>query len=265
MRDLGPARVDQDAGGDGAATPVDPCGQGTGLAAVAVGGGGQAAVARSRRAGRGHATDVGLALHWLDFLLGWPGGFLELRAIHQDGERESIWPRAAIGELAHYVGLIEQLHGEVECSMLRPRRGWGTSSPAIPVLWARLDGGKRQANVLRRFRPVPTFVVREGSSTRYVALWALQEPVKGWEEIVRWNKRLAHAIGTAKKHADPDGFFVPLPGTVLRAGRGRPVPVLAARVGIETYTVQQVVGRLRDAPDPDAWRDAPGDTSGARW
>jgi hypothetical protein len=207
---------------------------------------------------------VGLALHWLDFLLGWPGGFLELRAIHQDGERESIWPRAAAGELAHYVELLEGMNADVECSMLRPRRRWGTSAK-VPVLWARLDGGKRPANVLRRFRPVPTFVVREGATTRYVALWALREPVKGWEEHVRWNKRLAHHLGVPKKHAEPDGFYVPLPGSVLRAGRSRPVPVLAARVGIETYSVEQVVGRLRDAPDPDSWREAAGNTSGARW
>ena len=125
--------------------------------------------------------------------------------------------------------------------------------------------GKKSADILRRFRPVPTFVIREGSSSRYTAFWALSQPLTRWKDVDRANRRLAHALKAPKKYADPGEFYFAPPGTVLRVGRSRPCPVVVARAGLETYTVGEVVGRLRDAPDPDAWREAPGNTTGTRY
>lgn len=220
-----------------------------------------------RRAPAIPVADVPLAqsLAWLDFVVGWPGGWLNLRT---DGpERSSIWIRTPVGlrgrsELAHYTALLEELNTDVECSMLRPKRGWGTS--AVPALHVRVEG-KKQADRLRNFRPVPTFVIREGSTTRYVALWMLRAPLRKWSDSTRANKRIAHALGASKKNCFAGDFSFPVPGSVLRAGRKRPVPVVVARAGLEAYTVREVVGRLRDAPDPESWRDAPGNTKGRRY
>ena len=228
-----------------------------------------APVVAGRRAPLLKTADASLlqALTWLDFVLGWPGGWLHLLASHPGGERESIWIRTPVGlrgrsELAHYTMLLEGMNADVECSMLKSQRGWGTNS--VPALHVRVEG-KKQADALRRFRPVPTFVIREGSTSRYVAFWMLRAPLTRWADSTRANKRIAHALGATKKHAFSGDFWFPVPGSVLRAGRSRPVPVVVARAGIEAYTVREVVGRLRDAPDPNSWRDAPGNVDGRRY
>lgn len=207
------------------------------------------------------------SLTWLDHLLGYPGGFLQLYARHPGGEREEIWIPSPTwrgrSDLAHYVTLLESLNADVECSLLRPRRGWGTCKE-VPVLHARLEG-KKSADLLRNFRPVPTFVIREGSSTRYTAFWALKRPLLRWSDVERANRRLAHALKAPKKFCDPGEFYFAPPGSVLRWNRSRPCPVVVARAGLEFYAPREVVGHLREAPDPNAWRDATGNVDGRRF
>jgi hypothetical protein len=119
------------------------------------------------------------------------------------------------------------------------------------LLWARTDTGG-EASALRSFRPAPTVVIRHGGV--YVAFWALWEPLDDdWR--LRANKRIAHRLGAKKKYAG-DNFGVPLPGTILRFGRGRPQPVELVRYEPELRTAREVVGHLREAPDPAAWRSS---------
>lgn len=115
------------------------------------------------------------------------------------------------------------------------------------LLWARTDTGKA-AEKLRRFKPRPHVVLREGTSSRYVAFWALDR-VLDYDDQERFNKRIAHWLGTPKKWSSP-GFRFALPGSIVREGRKRPVPVQLARYVPGILEPLQVVGRLRDAPAP---------------
>lgn len=143
-------------------------------------------------------------------------------------------------------------HGDLEvCAVPTLDPNWrfhGDSS----VLWARVES-KASAARLARFDPAPTLVLREGSSARRVALWALCAPLgRGWTE--RANRRIAHALGGPKKWCG-ESFSFPVPGTVLRVGRSRPVPVVVESRCDGLYRPREVVGGLREAPDPEAWRE----------
>lgn len=119
------------------------------------------------------------------------------------------------------------------------------------LLWVRTESGE-SASRLRMFKPAPAVVIREGATNRYVAFWALEKPLTpGWLDIA--NQRLRYALHAPRKHAS-DGFRVVLPGAVLRQGRGRSLPVELVRYEPELLPARAIVGRLRDAPDPDAWR-----------
>lgn len=134
---------------------------------------------------------------------------------------------------------------------LRPSRGHGSCGSAR-VLWARVEG-KKEAEALMRFRPRPTIVLREGSTSRLVALWTLRNPLS-YEWLVRANRRIAHKLFASKRWVEPE-FVFPVPGSCLRAGRSRPVPVRVESFRWRVYTPREVVGGLKEAPDPDAWRE----------
>jgi hypothetical protein len=120
------------------------------------------------------------------------------------------------------------------------------------VFWAHTDSGGSSV-ALDSFGVKPTLVVREGSTSRRTALWALAAPLT-LEWVERGNRRIAHELGTAKKRCGRSGeVFVP--GTILRKGRKRPVGVHLEHFDPKAlYTAKAVVGHLRDAPDPGAWK-----------
>lgn len=119
-----------------------------------------------------------------------------------------------------------------------------------PCLWVRTetrDAVKR----LARFTPEPTLIVAEGKSVRSVALWSLLAAVPS-EKLERANGRLSYHLGCKKLHGRESFEFAP-PGTVLREGRRRGVPVVAAGGSGEPVSWGTVVGKLRDRPDPPDW------------
>lgn len=122
-----------------------------------------------------------------------------------------------------------------------------------PTLWCWSEG-KQQLFELGQFRPEPTIVLRFGAASTRLALWGLDEELS-WAEVERFNDRLASATHGARTRTRPEKLRVPLPGTFLRVGRSRPVPVLVTRMQSGTYTARQVVGKLKDAPTRDAWRE----------
>lgn len=190
-------------------------------------------------------------LERLFFATSTPKGYHEI-VWHEDGRR--VRHDVGTGELERYMGLLEYLGEteEVAVSLVpRPERGWGTASRSN-VLWVRSES-KAQLEFLRKLRARPSIVLREGHTVRYLAIWELHEPI-GYDVTVRFNKRLAHAIRAPKKYAEPEELFVP-PGACLRDERSRPVPIIHAGGSSRVWTPEQVAGGLRDAPDPDAWRD----------
>jgi hypothetical protein len=48
---------------------------------------------------------------------------------------------------------------------------------------------------------------------------------------------------------EPDGLWLPAPGTCLRDGRARPVPVRVSRMTLDTWWPEDVAGALRDPPE----------------
>lgn len=137
--------------------------------------------------------------------------------------------------------------GGVEVSLLLP------TDMSSTVLWAWVEGTEQVKRAMS-FRPMPSMVLRMGTGSRRLLLWSLEEAV-GFPRIAPANRRLAYALGATQKFIEPEALRVPLPGSVLLEGRKRPVPVLVTRMVVESFTAGQVVGRLREPPNPNAWRE----------
>lgn len=125
------------------------------------------------------------------------------------------------------------------------KRGEDLYHTSSSVLWTRVETGRSLAR-LRRFHVRPSLVLREGSTVRHVAFWALSEPLDP-VRCDRANRRIAHALEAPKKYCGVDFRFNP-PGTVLR--RGRPTLVRPFGGSGEVYAWGPIVKALRDAPDP---------------
>jgi hypothetical protein len=120
-----------------------------------------------------------------------------------------------------------------------PMRQLGRHLERVPssLLWAR-TGSEAAASRLRSFRPLPTVVVREGATTRYVAFWALADPLEPYalEDALR---KIGYALAGPNKYAAAKtAFTFHLPGTILRAGRQRPLPVELVRYEPEIVSAE---------------------------
>jgi hypothetical protein len=132
---------------------------------------------------------------------------------------------------------------------LVPRRPGGGFNEAN-CLWARLESTKN-ANALRRFRPAPTLVLREGRSIKRTAIWSLSTPLDlVWLE--RANARLSYRLGTKLKHGDVGAMFH-APASPLSGGK----ETWAEHISDASYSPREIVGMLRDRPQPSMdWRAA---------
>jgi hypothetical protein len=126
-------------------------------------------------------------------------------------------------------------------------RPWAGGVSRASMLWCRVEGSD-QLERARRFRPLPSIVFAEGSSSRRLLFWPL-EAVHPWGEVLAANRRIAYRLRAVQKHGDPDELVFSAPGTCLRSGRARPVPVRVVRLTVETFTLAQVASRLRDPPE----------------
>lgn len=96
-------------------------------------------------------------------------------------------------------------------------------------VWASVENAV-SGRSLDAFRPLPTLMFEKGR--RRVAVWWMSEPVPmAWQE--RANKRLAFALKSNSKHAEPEWLCPVLPLVVAEP---------------RMYGLREVVGRLKDAP-----------------
>ena len=166
----------------------------------------------------------------------------------------SAWLRAC--KAYRLVPPLEHLLWEREPMIgVLPLRRAGHYLERVPssLLWARTHSGAAAAK-LRQFRPLPDVVLREGGSVRYVAFWALQEPLSP-DLTEQANRRLAKYLNAGQYADAAADFQFFLPGAVVRHGRGRPVPVELTRFEPALHTAREVVGRLKDPPTDEEKRE----------
>lgn len=168
---------------------------------------------------------------------GWESGFHEFRlgdeVIHVPVEQEARFRR-----------LIESPTRVTLAAVPRRQRrslAFGSSG----ALWARVESGA-SLQLLERFRPRPTLVLRDGDTVRHTAFWALSRPLRAplYDNLREANRRLAGAMKAPKKHAEPGFAFAPM-GQL--AGRSR---VRVVRLSGELHDPAHVAGRLRPSPAP---------------
>jgi hypothetical protein len=121
--------------------------------------------------------------------------------------------------------------------------------------WLPVRLGDKQLTAARAFRPLPGLVLAEGSTARRWLFWPLDNPVP-WADLKAANRRIAYALRSTQKHGDPDAAWFPAPGTCLRAGRARPVPVRVSRLEPVSYRVDAVAGALKEPPAIEWWKTA---------
>lgn len=196
---------------------------------------------------------AGEAVEFIAFVTGWGEGYApvffdgatEPEFHHRLGGRASqrLAERAARWDF--------QENRQVEIGL--PEGTADTGGPrSCSVVWAWVDSADALEQAFA-FRQRPSLVLQMGSSNRRLLMWALSRRAR-CEAIVDANRRIAYHFGAVQKLGLPEALRIPLPGTFLRAGRTRPVPVLVKRMELDDYPLETIVGRLKDPPATDGWR-----------
>jgi len=196
------------------------------------------------------------ALEWLLICSTWSGGYLRVRLGQQPPHHCCYRQWRDRGQFGDLPGLVRALDEEYDDEVLLGlpvnRRG-SEHVDTLSVLWARIEGEK-QLQFAKKHRPLPSMILQEGTSTRRWLIWSLDRPVP-WGVALESNRRLAYAFRGVQKHADPDTLWLPAPGTCLRDGRSRPVPVRVSRMTLDSWDAGVVVGGLKSPPE-QVWMGA---------
>jgi hypothetical protein len=200
-----------------------------------------------------------VALAQLLWVTSWWGGFMPVR-LGSWGEGEVCWrqcPRRGLAswrsDIAGLVRSLDEEHDDEILLGLPQSRVNAGGVGQVSVLWARIEGSAQQ-QWARKFRPLPSMALQEGSSSRRLLIWALEETVP-WVDALALNRKLAYKFSAVQKWSDPDALVIPAPGTCLREGRTRPVPVRVSRLTDATFR-REVFERhrgLKEPPDAQAW------------
>jgi hypothetical protein len=133
-----------------------------------------------------------------------------------------------------------------------PLIGGYVYSVTVLHVWVK---GSDQLKRAARFTPAPSIVLKMGAGSERLMLWVLKKPVTTTIAEV-YNSRIAYALHAPRTRVKPESLRVPMPGTFLRHGRSKPVPVLLTRLHFETgLHFEAVAGELRDPPPKDAWKN----------
>lgn len=188
------------------------------------------------------------ALTFCGFVLGWTGRQMPLTI--EGGETR--WTRPPwLPDIVRRIG-GENLDVSAGLACERPDIDTLTQTA---VLWAWVEGSEQVA-AAKRFRPAPSFVLRMGeTASRRLLIWTMAEPI-GAADAEILNRRIAYRLRAPQKWAALEALRVPLPGTQLKVGRKRPVPVVVTRMQMDGFDAS-FADRLREPPPRDAWRQRP--------
>jgi hypothetical protein len=112
------------------------------------------------------------------------------------------------------------------------------------VLWADVDTPEAVAH-LRRFRPLPSIVLRSGTAGHLHAYWPLAEPLAG-AFLERANRRLARALGADSASTDRARIMRAAGTWNCKTEPRRRVECV--RCELDVFTVADVVADLPDDP-----------------
>jgi hypothetical protein len=196
------------------------------------------------------------ALQALETILGYAGGWMPVER-RRDRVVKRGWHHAGVPgsprRFADHV-LTQDQRWSAEVAFGLPERvRWNGGASRSTVLWVLVSGSDQVARAAK-LRPMPTVAIREGSSSRRWLIWMLERPVFALEAEQR-NRRIAYCCGSTQKFGRVDMAQFPCPGTFLREGRTRPLPVTCSRLSTASYEPDEVTGRLKEPPDPAAWKE----------
>lgn len=188
---------------------------------------------------------------WMRYSAWW-GGWMPIRCAAWPPE-QLMWRQGPDGDLASLVRWMdERADEEIRLGLPQNQPNAG-GVVQTSVLWARVEGSK-QTMWARRFKPLPTMAIAEGTSSRRILIWALDRCVP-WVQAKAANRRLAYKFGAVQKLGDPDEMWLPAPGTCLRQGRSRPVPVFCSRLTDAVFAPERFAASrwLKDPPEYRWW------------
>lgn len=173
--------------------------------------------------------------------------FLELRCLHPDGRPgpRRFLPIRDHGKAVEVIaGWREQYAVLIGVAPRTRQAGTADAVARLWALWVDCDGAESFA-LLTRFRPLPSIVVRSGTQDHVHGYWPLRAPLPpSWARSA--NLRLAHALGSDAKVADPARVMRAI-GT--RNHKHEPAAsVLCVRAELDIFTAGAVVGHLPDPP-----------------
>lgn len=192
------------------------------------------------------------AIDYLLWCVSWDGGAMPVYLRGSARPHAYLEGHDASATLQRRLERWERLESaQVELGLPERKRGVGASQST--VLWAWLESRDSARRLARRFKPLPSIVLKIGSSCRRLCIWPLTEPVP-WVVLESSNKRLAYALHAPQKYAVPEKLRIPVPGTFIREGRKVPAAVIPTRMDLASFRRAQVVDGLRDPPPPWAQR-----------
>lgn len=125
------------------------------------------------------------------------------------------------------------------------RDGTAAGVERVWCLWADVDTPEALA-ALRKFRPLPSIVIRSGTGRNVHAWWPLHEAITPkWAR--RANRRLALALGADM--AATDAARIMRPPATLNYKHSPPTRVEAVVCETLMFTLPEVVGSLPDSPE----------------
>jgi hypothetical protein len=194
-----------------------------------------------RRSEERALSDSSEALRMLHFAVAYAGGFTPVYI--DEAGRPGSW----IKDRDRFVRVVRRLAEREH----EPQAGSPTPSPQTfasqsCVLWANIEGTE-QERLAKRFRPVPSIVLRIAGTTKRLLLWCLSDPVDAGT-VERVNKRIAYALRARQNHSALGDLRLWLPGTLHRNGRPRPIEV--TRLTLNDFNAGRLAERLREPPRP---------------
>jgi hypothetical protein len=201
-----------------------------------------------------HSAPVYEALEALGVIVGYAGGWMPVYRT-REGRVRVFWRESRRPGLGSTIRALDEAYGDQITLGLPEARRFNGGVGSCTVLWSRVQGPDqlRRANA---FRPRPTMVLADGRSSR-LCLWWLERPVSYF--VARdANRKIAYCLRAVQKWGDPDALRIPCPGSCVTEGRARPLMVRVSRLTTASFVPDMVVGRLREPPPKDAWREANG-------